>query len=66
VSPGCGPPFLRGLLVHHGCSGHFTGKSHSTIFKTRPEESVKNRLMAVKRVGMPKGTLKAIIRRSAN
>jgi hypothetical protein len=66
VSPGCGPPFLRGLLVHHGCSGHFTGKSHSTIFKARPEESVKNRLMAVKRVGMPKGTLKAIIRRSAN
>jgi hypothetical protein len=45
---------------------YWTGKSHSTIFKARPEESVKNRLMAVKHASdMAKAKLKTIIRRSA-
>ncbi|HME74270.1 MAG TPA: 2OG-Fe(II) oxygenase [Mycobacterium sp.] len=45
---------------------HWTGKSHSTIFKARPEESVKKQIMAVRHASdMVKGKLKQVIRRSA-
>jgi hypothetical protein len=58
---------FAGYYYTQAAPAHWTGKSHSTIFKARPEESVKSRLMAVKRVSeMPKRTLKAIIRRSAD
>ncbi len=43
--------------------GHWSG-SHSTIFKARPEESVKNRLMAANHVkDIAKGKLKKLVRR---
>ena len=44
---------------------HWTGKSHSTIFRARPEESVKKQFMAVKHASdVAKDKLKAVIRRS--
>jgi len=42
----------------------WTGQSHSTVFKARPDESVKSGLMAVKHVsGIMKGKLKTAIRK---
>lgn len=46
---------------------HWTGESHTTIFKARPEESVKNQLMNVKRASdMAKRRLKKLVRRSGS
>jgi Rps23 Pro-64 3,4-dihydroxylase Tpa1-like proline 4-hydroxylase len=42
---------------------HWTGESHSTIFKARPDESLKSRMMAVRRVSeLAKQKLKSTIR----
>jgi 2OG-Fe(II) oxygenase superfamily len=57
---------FAGYYYTEAAPAHWTGKSHSTIFRARPEESVKSRLMAVNRASeMAKGQLKKIIRRSA-
>jgi hypothetical protein len=49
---------FAGYYYTHAAPAHWTGKSHSTIFKARPEESVKNRSIAVKRVVMDPAFLK--------
>ncbi|MFC7448771.1 2OG-Fe(II) oxygenase [Rhodococcus daqingensis] len=44
---------------------NWAGESYSTIFKARPDESVKNRLMALKRTSdVVKGRVKKVVRRS--
>jgi Rps23 Pro-64 3,4-dihydroxylase Tpa1-like proline 4-hydroxylase len=56
---------FAGYYYTEAAPAHWSGESHSTIFKARPEESVKNGLMAVKHASeMAKGKLKTIIRRS--
>ena len=57
---------FAGYYYTEAAPGHWTGESHSTIFKARPEESVKNGFMALKHGSdMAKGKLKKIVRRSA-
>lgn len=56
---------FAGYYYTRAAPAHWTGQSHSTIFKARPGESLKNRAMAVKHVSdMAKGRLKSAIRRS--
>jgi len=56
---------FAGYYYTEAAPAHWTGQSHTTIFKARPEESLKNRMMVVKRVSdLAKGKLKSIIRRS--
>jgi hypothetical protein len=56
---------FAGYYYTEAAPAHWTGQSHSTIFKARPEESLKNRMMAVKHVSdVAKGKLKRAIRGS--
>jgi Rps23 Pro-64 3,4-dihydroxylase Tpa1-like proline 4-hydroxylase len=56
---------FAGYYYTEAAPDHWTGNSHSTIFKARPEESLKSGLMSVKHASdMAKGSLKKIIRRS--
>ena len=57
---------FAGYYYTEAAPAHWTGESHTTIFRARPEESVKNHLMAVKHAkDMAKGKLKKMIRASA-
>jgi 2OG-Fe(II) oxygenase superfamily len=57
---------FAGYYYTREAPAHWTGKSHTTIFKARPEESVKKQFMAVRyALHVVKGKLKAIIRGSA-
>jgi Rps23 Pro-64 3,4-dihydroxylase Tpa1-like proline 4-hydroxylase len=54
---------FAGYYYTKAAPAHWTGESHSTIFKARPEESLKNGLMVLKHASeTAKGTLKNIIR----
>ena len=56
---------FAGYYYTEAAPAHWTGESHSTIFKARPEESLKNQLMVVKRMSdSAKAKLKSTIRRS--
>lgn len=56
---------FAGYYYTESAPSHWDGESHSTIFKARPEESVKNRVMALKHSSdIVKGRVKKLIRRS--
>lgn len=53
---------FAGYYYTQAAPPHWTGNSHSTIFKARPQESVKNRLMTVKQASdVAKRKLKSAI-----
>jgi Rps23 Pro-64 3,4-dihydroxylase Tpa1-like proline 4-hydroxylase len=55
---------FAGYYYTKAAPADWTGQSHTTIFKARPEETLKNRMMAVKQVSdMAKRKLKSTIRR---
>jgi Rps23 Pro-64 3,4-dihydroxylase Tpa1-like proline 4-hydroxylase len=55
---------FAGYYYTEAAPAHWTGESHTTIFKARPEEAVKSRLMSVVHASeMAKEQLKRIIRR---
>jgi Rps23 Pro-64 3,4-dihydroxylase Tpa1-like proline 4-hydroxylase len=56
---------FAGYYYTEAAPAHWTGKSHTTVFKARPEELVKNQLMNVDRAkAAVKGQVKKLIRRS--
>ena len=55
---------FAGYYYTRAAPANWTGQSHSTIFKARPEESLKNGVMTVKKMSnFTKGKLKTAIRR---
>lgn len=55
---------FAGYYYTKAAPASWTGQSHSTIFKARPEESLKNRMMRVKRTSdLAKRKVKSTIRR---
>lgn len=55
---------FAGYYYTEAAPAHWTGETHSTIFMARPNESVKNRVMAVKHAAeLTKGRVKQIVRR---
>lgn len=56
---------FAGYYYTEAAPANWDGESHSTVFRARPEESVKNRLMAVKHASdLAKGRMKKLIGRS--
>ena len=56
---------FAGYYYTTAAPAHWNGESHSTVFKARPEESVKNGFMAVKHASeMVKRKVKKVIRKS--
>lgn len=57
---------FAGYYYTEAAPAHWTGESHSTIFRARPEEFAKNRMMAVKHaLDAAKMKLKTIVGRTA-
>ena len=56
---------FAGYYYTKAAPAHWTGESHSTVFKARPEESVKSGIMALKNVsGVTKAKVKQLVRGS--